>query len=141
MGSNTRIFFHKILLQSRSKWLRSKLETQLPANQVKSVVETNQLEEYYYTEELSNQILEQLLNDTSQVEALTEVIFSQNQSPEQIFYEFMGNQQQTIGGMPQLSQSPDTTTQGKMTLFNLGEQLNTPIIGKCAQFFFFFIYL
>lgn len=134
MGSNTKIL-HKILLQSRSEWLRSELSTHHPANQVENV-ET--LKQYYYTEELSNQILNQLLDEIRSPNQ--EIVFSLNQSHEQKSGVLMGNQQQTTGGIPQSSQSQEMVkqkTQAMKTLFDIGELLNTPIIGKWEQTYFY----
>lgn len=116
------------MLQSRSEWLRSELSTHHPANQVENV-ET--LKQYYYTEELSNQILNQLLDEIRSPNQ--EIVFSLNQSHEQKSGVLMGNQQQTTGGIPQSSQSQEMVkqkTQAMKTLFDIGELLNTPIIGK-----------
>lgn len=135
MGCNTKIF-RKILLQSRSEWLRSELTTHHPANQVENV-ETLQAC-YYYTEELSNEILQQLL---SEINPNQEIVFSPNHSNDQRFdAQLMGNQQQTTtGGIQQSLPSQETVRpkiQGTKTLFDIGEQLNTPVIGKCEQKFF-----
>lgn len=129
MGTNTKIF-RKLLLQSRSEWLRSELTTHHPANQVE-YVETN-LQPYYYTEELSNQLLNQLL---SEINPNQEIVFSLNQSHEK----FMGNQQQTatVGGIKQVSPCQATDkpkTQDTKTLCDIGEQLNIPVIGELKHF-------
>lgn len=129
MGSNTKIF-RKLLLQSRSEWLRSELTTHHPANQVENVETNLQQHQYYYTEELSNQLLNQLLNE---INPNQEIVFSIYQSPEHT--QFMGNQQQAAvtGGITQVLPSQETVkpkTQVTKSLSDIGEQLNIPVIGK-----------
>lgn len=111
------------LLQSRSKWPHSALTTHLPANQVNNVETTN--EQHYYTEELSiiNELI--LLDDLS---ANPEIIFFDLlQTPQ-----FMGNQQQTttLGGITACQAEALSATRVTETFSDIGEQLNTPIIGK-----------
>uniref|UniRef100_A0A336M5Z8 CSON011385 protein n=1 Tax=Culicoides sonorensis TaxID=179676 RepID=A0A336M5Z8_CULSO len=111
------------LNNSHTKWRHSKqqISAQFPESEN---VETTKS---YNIEELSNQVLNQLLNelDHNSQEASTTIVLSTSQNIREVFGGSMGNQQQ----LPIQSQDMvKQKTQQHKTLFDLGEQLNTPII-------------
>lgn len=82
-----------------------------------------------------------MLNDQIDIEQiLNDLDFSIGQTTISQFYEqetvvSMGNQQQIIGGTsPSLEMAYQTPSRME-TLKSIGEQLNTPVIGKSQKFF------
>lgn len=110
------------LNNSHTKWRHSKQQQSAQFPESENVETTKS----YNIEELSNQVLNQLLNELDHnQQTLTEIVFSTSQNAREVFGGSMGNQQQ----IPIQSQEMvKPKTQQHKTLSDIGEQLNTPII-------------